>query len=209
MTTFQKPQSLKAALKMALYGPAGSGKTFTALLLAEGLARHTGKRVAYCDTEYGTVNLIVTRQTWAPMPGKAFAENRSTGRHAGRKSTDFLGRPGHYSRSDGAFRRREASAALSALAPANHPPAAGGPGVDHAKLVMVALFAAQAAVGPMIHGFLAGLLHGLFSFCAKCGLLSRVDVSVNRERSVATRANVGERVAVLGNATKSERVWRR
>jgi hypothetical protein len=26
MTGFQKPQALKAALKMALYGPAGSGK---------------------------------------------------------------------------------------------------------------------------------------------------------------------------------------
>jgi hypothetical protein len=51
---FQKPQAQKAALKMALYGPAGSGKTFTALLVAEGLARHTGKRIAYVDTEYGT-----------------------------------------------------------------------------------------------------------------------------------------------------------
>ena len=54
MTGFQKPQSLKAALKMALYGPAGSGKSFTALLIAEGLAHHAAKRVAYCDTEYGT-----------------------------------------------------------------------------------------------------------------------------------------------------------
>jgi AAA domain len=54
MTAFQKPQALKAALKMALYGPAGSGKTFTALLVSEGLARHTGKRIAFCDTEYGT-----------------------------------------------------------------------------------------------------------------------------------------------------------
>jgi pantothenate kinase-related protein Tda10 len=54
MATFQKPHALKSALKMALYGPAGSGKTFTSLLLAEGLARHTGKRVAFCDTEYGT-----------------------------------------------------------------------------------------------------------------------------------------------------------
>ena len=49
---FQKPQPLKAALKMGLFGPAGSGKTFTALLLAEGLAR--GKRIAFVDTEQGT-----------------------------------------------------------------------------------------------------------------------------------------------------------
>ena len=54
MTTFQKPQALKAALKMATYGPAGSGKTFTALLIAEGLARHCGKRIAFVDTERGT-----------------------------------------------------------------------------------------------------------------------------------------------------------
>jgi hypothetical protein len=54
MSAFHKPQALKAALKMALYGPPGSGKTFTALLLAEGLARHTGKRIAFCDTEHGT-----------------------------------------------------------------------------------------------------------------------------------------------------------
>jgi hypothetical protein len=54
MAAFQKPLPLKAALKMALYGPAGSGKTFTALLVSEGLARHTGKRIAFCDTEYGT-----------------------------------------------------------------------------------------------------------------------------------------------------------
>src|SRR5262245_9814867 len=54
MTAFQKPQPLKAALKIALFGQAGAGKTFTALLLAEGLARHTNKRVAVCDTEQGT-----------------------------------------------------------------------------------------------------------------------------------------------------------
>ena len=46
MTPFQKPQTQKSALKAAIYGPAGSGKTFTALLVAEGLALHTGKRVA-------------------------------------------------------------------------------------------------------------------------------------------------------------------
>ncbi len=54
MSGFTKPTSLKSALKMALYGPAGSGKTFTALLLAEGLARQSGKRVAFLDTEQGT-----------------------------------------------------------------------------------------------------------------------------------------------------------
>jgi hypothetical protein len=54
MSGFAKPTSLKSALKMALYGSAGSGKSFTALLLAEGLARHTRRRVAVLDTEQGT-----------------------------------------------------------------------------------------------------------------------------------------------------------
>src|SRR5271156_3147660 len=54
MSAFSKPTSLKAALKLAFYGPAGSGRTFTALLLAEGLARQCGRRVAVLDTEQGT-----------------------------------------------------------------------------------------------------------------------------------------------------------
>jgi pantothenate kinase-related protein Tda10 len=54
MLGFHKPQALKAALKMALYGPAGSGKTFASLLIAEGLAQHSAKRVAFLDTEQGT-----------------------------------------------------------------------------------------------------------------------------------------------------------
>jgi hypothetical protein len=54
MSGFAKPTSLKSSLKMALYGPAGAGKTFTALLLAEGLARHAKRRVAVLDTEQGT-----------------------------------------------------------------------------------------------------------------------------------------------------------
>jgi hypothetical protein len=54
MSMFAKLTSLKAALKLALYGQAGSGKTFTALLLAEGLSRQCGRRVAVLDTEQGT-----------------------------------------------------------------------------------------------------------------------------------------------------------
>ena len=50
--SFHKPQPTKAALKMAIYGPAGSGKSFTSLLLAEGLAQ--SRRIAFVDTEQGT-----------------------------------------------------------------------------------------------------------------------------------------------------------
>ena len=51
---FKKAKAEQAAIKMGLYGPSGSGKTFTALLMAEGLAKGTGKRVAFVDTERGT-----------------------------------------------------------------------------------------------------------------------------------------------------------
>lgn len=48
----RKQQQKQAFLKMGLYGPPGSGKTLTALLIAEGLAN--GKKIAYVDTERGT-----------------------------------------------------------------------------------------------------------------------------------------------------------
>lgn len=54
MAGFRKAKAEQAALKMGIYGPPGAGKTFTSLLLAEGLAKVTGKRVAYVDTEHGT-----------------------------------------------------------------------------------------------------------------------------------------------------------
>jgi AAA domain len=54
MAGFRKAKAEQAALKMGVYGPPGSGKTFTSLLIAEGLAGITGKRVAYVDTERGT-----------------------------------------------------------------------------------------------------------------------------------------------------------
>ena len=54
MSGFRKAKGQQAALKLGLYGPPGSGKTFTALLIAEGLARHSGKRIAFVDTEHGT-----------------------------------------------------------------------------------------------------------------------------------------------------------
>lgn len=51
---FKKAKAEQAALKVGIYGPPGSGKTFTTLLCAEGLAKLTGKRVAFVDTERGT-----------------------------------------------------------------------------------------------------------------------------------------------------------
>lgn len=54
MAGFRKAKAEQAYLKMAMYGPPGSGKTFTALLVAEGLAAASGRRVAVVDTERGT-----------------------------------------------------------------------------------------------------------------------------------------------------------
>lgn len=54
MAGFRKAKAEQAALKIGLYGAPGSGKTLTSLLMAEGLAKLTGKRVAFVDTEHGT-----------------------------------------------------------------------------------------------------------------------------------------------------------
>ncbi len=51
---FKKAEPKQARLKMSLYGKPGSGKTFTTLLWAEGLAKKRGGRIAYVDTERGT-----------------------------------------------------------------------------------------------------------------------------------------------------------
>lgn len=54
MAGFRKAKAEQAALKMALYGQPGSGKTFTSLLVGEGIAKLIGKRMAFVDTEHGT-----------------------------------------------------------------------------------------------------------------------------------------------------------
>lgn len=51
---FKKASPEQAMLKIGFYGLSGSGKTATALLLAEGLAKVVGKKIAYIDTERGT-----------------------------------------------------------------------------------------------------------------------------------------------------------
>ena len=52
--SFKPAEPQQARLKIGLYGPPGSGKTFTSLLWAEGLAKSRGLKVAYVDTERGT-----------------------------------------------------------------------------------------------------------------------------------------------------------
>jgi len=54
MSPFRKAKSQQAFLKAGVYGKSGSGKTYTSLLIAEGLAKHCGKRIAFIDTEHGS-----------------------------------------------------------------------------------------------------------------------------------------------------------
>jgi hypothetical protein len=51
---FTKAKAQQAKFKAGIYGGQGSGKTLTALLIGEGLAKIEGKRVAFIDTELGT-----------------------------------------------------------------------------------------------------------------------------------------------------------
>jgi len=54
MSKFRKAAPQQAKLKMAFYGSQGTGKTLTSLLIAEGLAKRDGKRIAFVDSERGT-----------------------------------------------------------------------------------------------------------------------------------------------------------
>lgn len=67
---FTKATSEQAFFKAGLYGKAGTGKTLTSLLWAEGLAARDGKRVAYIDTERGTefYALSIPERTCHPKP---------------------------------------------------------------------------------------------------------------------------------------------
>lgn len=54
---FKKAQRSQVSLKLAITGPTGSGKTFSALRLATGLIEDTEKRIAVIDTEQGSASL--------------------------------------------------------------------------------------------------------------------------------------------------------
>lgn len=57
MAAFKKAERRQAKLKIALTGPSGAGKTFSALCLAQGI----GKKVAVIDTENGSASLYADR----------------------------------------------------------------------------------------------------------------------------------------------------
>ena len=58
MATFRKAERKKAKLRLGIVGPAGSGKTYSSLLIAAGL----GGRIALIDTENGSGDLYAGRK---------------------------------------------------------------------------------------------------------------------------------------------------
>jgi len=56
---FRRAERSQSRLRMTLNGPAGSGKTFTALRFATALAQHLNGRIAFIDTEHGSASKYV------------------------------------------------------------------------------------------------------------------------------------------------------
>lgn len=57
---FQKATKKQAKLRLAIFGPAGAGKTFSALRMATGMLRK-GERIAMIDTEFGSSSMYADR----------------------------------------------------------------------------------------------------------------------------------------------------
>ena len=53
----KKSERSKAKIKMALQGPSGSGKSMSAILLAQGITNGNLSKVALIDSENGSGNL--------------------------------------------------------------------------------------------------------------------------------------------------------
>lgn len=58
---FQKAVKRKQKIRMLLSAPSGSGKTYTALRVATGIARKVGSRIALIDTERGSASLYADK----------------------------------------------------------------------------------------------------------------------------------------------------
>ena len=61
MSRFQKATKTKSLLRMALFGPSGAGKTYSALSIASGIAEVLKSRVAVIDTENGSASKYADR----------------------------------------------------------------------------------------------------------------------------------------------------
>jgi len=68
MSGFKKATRSQVYLKLAITGPTGSGKTYSALRLATGLLEGTGKRIAGIDTENESMSLYSEQFDFDVLP---------------------------------------------------------------------------------------------------------------------------------------------
>lgn len=61
MALFKPASKKQQKLRLLLEGASGSGKTFSALIIAKTLAEKLNKRIAFIDTEYGSASLYADR----------------------------------------------------------------------------------------------------------------------------------------------------
>lgn len=68
---FKKAQVSNRRLRLAILGPAGSGKTYTSLLLAKGI----GQPIALIDTEHGSAEMYASEFEFSTLKLKDFHPN--------------------------------------------------------------------------------------------------------------------------------------
>lgn len=61
MSIFKKATKSAQKLKLLLQGASGSGKTYSSLVLASEIAKSTGKRIAFIDSENGSASLYADK----------------------------------------------------------------------------------------------------------------------------------------------------
>lgn len=73
---FKKAERRQRKLRLALFGTSGSGKTYSALRLATGIANKIEKRIAFIDSENDTALMYADRFDfdWDPLVKKTVDE---------------------------------------------------------------------------------------------------------------------------------------
>jgi len=75
---FAKAVKERARLRLAIDGPSGAGKTYTALVLATMIARNEGKRIAFVDTERGSASLYADKFDFDVLELNSFSPKNYT-----------------------------------------------------------------------------------------------------------------------------------
>ena len=75
---FSKAQKSKSKLRLAIDGPAGAGKTYTALICASAIAESEGKRIAFIDSERGSASLYADKFDFDVLNLESFSPRNYT-----------------------------------------------------------------------------------------------------------------------------------